>query len=158
LNGIKGEGKFAVVDDKHFAELSKYKWWLNSKGYVVAITRTESGAKFVRMHRIVMSAPNNLQVDHIDRNKLRNTVDNLRLCKNGENIRSRGLRRDNTSGFVGVSFDKGYSKWQAYIKVNNRRLFLGYFDNKEDAARAHNIAALKYHGEYAYLNPVSIEA
>jgi hypothetical protein len=33
-----------------------------------------------------------------------------------------------------------------------RKLWLGYFDNELDAARAYDEAARKYHGEYAKLN------
>lgn len=51
------------------------------------------------------------------------------------------VARNNTSGFTGVSWDKRVNKWVAEIKINYKRYRLGFFDNKEDAIRAREIAA-----------------
>lgn len=60
------------------------------------------------------------------------------------------LRRNNTSGFQGVSWRK--PNWQVQIRVNGKRIHVGYFADKIEAALAYNEAALMYRGPDAYLN------
>ena len=42
----------------------------------------------------------------------------------------------------------------AYIKANQKRHYLGCFENESDAALAYNAAAIEKFGEYASLNQV----
>jgi hypothetical protein len=65
-----------------------------------------------------------------------------------------GPRRDSTSGFKGVSWHNPSQKYRALIRVNSKRLFLGYFTTPESAAKAYNEAALKNFGKHAYQNPL----
>jgi hypothetical protein len=46
------------------------------------------------------------------------------------------LSKKNTSGLSGVSYNKATKKWAAYIFINKERKFLGYFETKEEAAKA----------------------
>ena len=57
-----------------------------------------------------------------------------------------------SSKFKGVSWDKRQNKWRAYITVNYKVHFLGYYVNEIDSARAYDIAAKKYFGKYAHTN------
>lgn len=61
-------------------------------------------------------------------------------------------RSDNTSGFVGVSWDKSKKRWMAYINYAKKRKFLGRFRLAEDAARAYDAAAIQIYGEFAKVN------
>lgn len=65
-----------------------------------------------------------------------------------------GLRTDNTSGYKGVSFNKG--KWQASIMKDGHQRHLGYFDAIEDAARAYNQAATELFGAFVKLNELTL--
>ena len=47
-----------------------------------------------------------------------------------------------------------YEKWKAEININKIRMELGFFIDEIDAAKAYNIAALKYHGKFACLNEI----
>lgn len=51
---------------------------------------------------------------------------------------------------MGVSWDK--NKWRACIQINGKQINLGRFSDKDEAARAYDIAAVKYHGDKAKLN------
>ena len=50
----------------------------------------------------------------------------------------------NTSGCKGVSFYKKHKKWGARIGISGKMLFLGLYDNKEDAIKARKEAEEKY--------------
>ena len=93
-------------------------------------------------------------IDHIDRNGLNNQRNNLRDSTRSQNNANRGLNKNNTSGYKGVCWNKQKQKWHARIRVNYKYVQLGLFDNIKDAARAYNKAALKYFGEFAWLNPI----
>ncbi len=91
--------------------------------------------------------------DHINTDSLDNRRANLRLATHSQN--SCNSRRDKSktlSRFRGVSFSKRKGKWFAAIRINGKKTWLGYFNDEEDAARAYDHAARKYHGEFAMLN------
>lgn len=84
------------------------------------------------LHRWIVNAPKDKIVDHINHNSLDNRRCNLRICTHFEN-NANTLR--NTSGITGVYFRKDIKKWAAYIKINQKRIHLGCYKNKEEAAR-----------------------
>lgn len=81
--------------------------------------------------------PGNVQVDHEDQNWLNNNGWNLRLDSDGsvQQVNS-PTRRDNTSGVVGVSWNKNERKWMAYVQIKSKRNHLGLFACKIEAARS----------------------
>lgn len=94
-------------------------------------------------------------LDHIDRDKLNNNIDNLRPSTRNGNNHNVGISKANTSGYKGVYWHKPRKKWRAMIKINRKQITLGRFNTKEEAALAYNKAAKKYHGEFAYQNVIS---
>ena len=94
------------------------------------------------------------QVDHIDCNRMNNNYTNLRWCNGFQNCSNKNPKqKNNTSGYKGVSIKN--NKWFASIGFNNKRISIGTFDNKEDAAKAYNEKALELFGEYANLNIIN---
>ena len=73
------------------------------------------------------------QIDHINGIRGDNRIANLRSVSNQENSKNRRRSSNNTSGYMGVSFHKGSRKWQSYICVDGKFIFLGKFADKEDA-------------------------
>lgn len=105
------------------------------------------------MHRVIMDAPKDKHVDHVDHNTLNNTRKNLRLCTNSQNIANRrGRQKNNTSGYTGVFWSKNAKKWAAQIKFQNKAIHLGYFDDLEKAAKIRDAKAIELFGEFATLN------
>jgi hypothetical protein len=143
------QGKQTIVDDKDFELLSKFKWCY-SVGYAA---RRDSRKSFILMHRVIIKTPNGMLTDHINGNGLDNRRSNLRICTKSQNMmNATGKRTNNTSGFIGVSWNVNAHKWAAQLMVNGKHIHFGYFDNPIDAARAHDEGALRYHGNFAKLN------
>lgn len=85
------------------------------------------------------------QIDHINGIRSDNRLTNLRDVTASQNQRNATLRKDNTSGRIGVHFDKMSGKWEARIRLKDRRINLGRFDAIEDAVAA-RAAAEREHG------------
>jgi hypothetical protein len=87
------------------------------------------------------------EVDHIDMNKSNNRWINLRVATRSQNRANTRARADNTHGCKGVTRQK--KRWRPQIMVDGKRIQLGLFIRKEDAAKAYLLAAQKYFGEFA---------
>lgn len=149
------QGKYALVDDGDYKELNKHKWYvLKTKENVYA---TRYSKRTIHMHREIMQTPKGLHTDHINHNGLDNRRKNLIICTNQQNHFNCKLQSNSTSGYKCVSFDdrKKVKKWYSYIKVNQKRFFLGYFKTKEEAAERYNKEARKVFGKYCFLNKIS---
>jgi len=104
------------------------------------------------MHRLIMNAPEGLVVDHIDRNGLNNRKCNLRLCTKAQNVQNSRPRRNRSSKYKGVFWNKLNKKWSASIHKGDKRIYLGGFDDEIEAALAYDRKAAELFGEFAYLN------
>ena len=104
-------------------------------------------------HRLVWvwhnGDPGQMVVDHINRDRHDDRIENLRLATHSENRRSSGMFKTNSSGYKGVTFEKTVGRWKAYIYLNNKRKHLGTFPTKEEAAAAYQQAAAEMHGAFA---------
>lgn len=63
-----------------------------------------------------------------------------------------GTPPDNISGFKGVYWHKVANKWQAQIQANGKRIYLGLFASKIEAAHVYDEAAIRHFGEFASTN------
>jgi len=122
----------------------KIAGWVNEKGYRIIRVLGPS----YRAHRLAFlymtgSFPPN-QVDHIYGVRDDNRWKHIRLAVNTENQQNTSLRKNNTSGTVGVYRCGGKEKWQAQIGVNEKIIHLGSFVRLEDAAAARKAAEVKY--------------
>ena len=123
-------------------------------GYLRCTLHFEGKARSYFLHRIAWALATGSWPKEIDhRNGVRddNRLSNLREATRTENHQNRGRRRDNTTGFVGVCFDRG--KFGANIMVNNRSRHLGRYNTKEDAYTAYCEAKKLYH----VFNPEAVE-
>ena len=148
------KGQSALVDDDVVDHLNQWKWQVSHYGYAV---RNDSSlprnSRIVYMHRSIMNAEREQEVDHVNHNRLDNRKVNLRLCSHAENQRNLKRQSNNTSGYKGVSLQYP-GLWHAYINWKGRRQSLGYYRDREAAAIAYNVAAQVLHGSFACLNPV----
>ena len=148
-----GHGKFATVDKEDVLFLSAWKWYLSGYGYAMRKEKINSKYKMILMHRVILERKlghsDFENTDHVNQNRIDNRKDNLRPVTHSQNCYK---QLNNTSGYIGVSLDKRREKWQAEIGANGKDIYLGQFDSKIMAARARDLATIKYHGEHAVLN------
>lgn len=147
-------GKISLVDDEDYDHINQWKWsaYLDGNTWYASRMVSKNPNITVKLHRIIMNAPENLLVDHIDGNGLHNYKENLRICDFVGNSRNRSRNLSNTSGYKGVYWNSQKKKFRARISFNGKIISIGYFTDAEEAARAWDKYAEIYHGEYARLN------
>lgn len=148
---VLSNGGFALVDEEDYEKAIQYKWMRHRIEINREIVETTTKPRLF-LSRFIMNPSEGMQVDHIDGNTFNNRKSNLRICTNAENSRNTKLYSTNTTGFRGVIWDKDLKRWKVRITVDFKRIYLGSYRNIEDAAKAYDKAALKYHGEFASLN------
>ena len=149
------KGLVALVDDEDFVLLSAFRWSAqkqhNGTFYAVRGRRVGGRCETIRMHRSIINAPSNVQVDHINGDGLDNRKANLRMATSQENNRNRTKAPRGSSTFKGVSMRES-GRWSARITVNGNGIYLGTFDSEKDAAHAYNEKARELFAEFAKLN------
>lgn len=155
------QGKQALVDDADFSVLNEWKWCAEKKPhtyYVVRKTHTSAGPRLIQMSRFLMGIGfgDRQLVDHIDGNGLNNQRRNLRLVSPQQN-RWNTQRPLGLSGLLGVTHRKDRRKcWRVSIEHNGKRIYLGSFADKLDAARVYDAIAKELRGDFAALNQVCL--
>jgi hypothetical protein len=150
--------KVTKVDASDFEFLSQWEWQAtytpSTKGWTaVRYAKTSTGKVGpIPMHRVIMSAPPGLDVDHRDHDSLNNVRSNLRVCTRSQNLANTRKRQNCTSQFKGVSFDPRRKLWALQISSGGKRVVMKRFDNELVAARAYDEAATRIFGEFANLN------
>lgn len=84
-------------------------------------------------------------LDHINRTRCDNRISNLRLATPSENSQNKSIPKNNKSGIPGVRWDRKSEKWESYLRVNGKKLHLGYYDDKGKAELARIYAVKKHH-------------
>lgn len=127
-------------------------------GYAVRKESRHDGPKWLRMHRLIAEAPDGVEVDHINRDRLDNRRSNLRLTDRAGNARNRSRNMKSTSGFKGIRrYGRKSSRWVAEIRFERHTHFLGIYATAEEAAVTYDLAAMALHGEFAATNFVHNE-
>lgn len=153
---ILTQNKKAIVDKSDFEAINSKKWYAYFDGfnyYAGRMTRDKNGKRqTIRMHREIMRPKLTLFVDHINGDTLDNRRRNLRIVTHKQNCINRSIRKDNSTGVKGVHYDKTSKKYVARIMVKNKRMSLGYYLSKGEAKKHYELAAKKYHKQYARKN------
>jgi hypothetical protein len=137
LTGKRGIGKFALIDNEDFDKIKQYKWHLETTGYPTRSYRVHYTRFNQKLHSLIMGKnPEGKIVDHANQNQLDNQKSNLRFVTHSENSLNQKRRKDNTSGYRGISWNKNAKKWKVYGTVGGIKYHIGYFKKKSDAILA----------------------
>lgn len=153
MSGEYGIGWTTNTNEKFYFDLEDFD---KIKNICWSVTTNKNGYKYlhgrdngklIKMHKLIVDYD---LVDHNNRNPLDNRKSNLRYASKAENNQNHKLRKDNTSGVSGVSWDKKSSKWVARININtNQRISLGTYSNFNEAVIARLKAEQQYYGDFA---------
>lgn len=149
------KGKVALVDAEDYTDLSRFKWQAlvhpkAKTSYAVRSSPLVNGVRrYILMHRHICGVPKEVEIDHRDGDGLNNRRSSLREATSEQNSHNRGMSKNNTSGYKGVSLDKCRGTWAANICQGWRTKFLGRFPTAELASAAYIEAAKRLHGEFA---------
>ena len=160
LSGEYGIGKDRFGNEFYF-DLDDYElikdiyWRANHDGYFYGKPSKYDNRK-IMMHRLIMGVAlrswKEVQVDHIGGSSSvhDNRKANLRLVTISQNGMNKRLQKNNSSGVAGVGLNRNKTKWRARIKVDNKEISLGEYEEFADAVKARKEAEKKYFGEFAY--------
>ena len=153
-----------IRDQKHFKTEGAFNTWnirysnkqagcLRTDGYLAVMVL---GVLYLT-HRIIWvwwhgEMPKN--IDHINGIPSDNRIENLRSVTNAENHKNLSIRTDNTSGTIGVFWNKASKKWLAQISIKGKNTHLGCFSDKNKAIKTRKQAEIDYgyhenHGKVA---------
>lgn len=147
------QGKAAIVDDADYDWLMQRPWHF-AGGYAHHTAPRSAGNRNVAMHRLIMGATPEQEVDHRNGDGLDNRRDNVRVCTRAGNTKNLAKRAGTRSRYKGVSAkrDARHKLWRADIRADRQAYHLGSFASEDEAARAYDQAARRLHGEFARLN------
>lgn len=148
---ILSKHKVSFVDDNDYDELNTYLWHFEH-GYAARTEYINGKKTKVYMHVQIMNPPLGKEVDHINNNRSDNRRENLRICNKKQNGSNVGIKKNNKSGYIGVSWDKRCEMWSADISPRGKHILIGHYSNIIDAAKAYDKKAKEYFGEFAKLN------
>ena len=141
--GTIGTTRLICLDNGLILRFNKRlkKWQICKGSLCFGYLLMEIDGKKYRQHRVlghafgIVNLYSNLQLDHIDRVRNNNSISNLRVVTNQQNMFNQGA--------------KGYrwkdNKWYSQIKLNGKQIYLGRFNTEQEASQAYQNAKLIYH-------------
>lgn len=134
-----------TIDEEDWIKISPINWYIDDNR-----VHGKVNGEWWKLHNFILNSRE--LIDHKDRNGYNNQKSNLRLATKSENAMNSKLRVDNSSGIKGISWSEEKQKWHAYINLNGKRKFLGYFINIEDAVKVRLKNEIEQFNEFANLD------
>lgn len=148
--GTLPSGDRFIIDAEDVPRVSKRHWYKKAdQNYILSDTK-ENGklVRRIRLHRFLMGLEDDdgRIVDHINRNSMDCRKANMRIATQSQNCLNRSIRRDNSTGFIGVQ--KSAGKYAARIWIAKNVIELMRCDNRILCAQMYNHAAQLLYGDF----------
>ena len=137
-----------TVSDDQWHRCMKHSWCKNPNDYFTSFI----DGKITRLNKFIINAAEDELADHIDKNKLNNTTENLRAIDQTVNNHNKIKKIGASSQYIGVSKGKKSNKWKSEITKDGVRYNIGAFDSEIECAKKYNEKAKELYGEHAKLN------
>lgn len=153
-----------LLDDDDYKIIQQYNLSLKlikdttvvsrNKFYVDVIKCVKGKSYRALLHRLIMSCPANMVVDHINGNPLDNRKCNLRICTHQENCLNRNFNPEHInncttiphyrnytpalkqSGVKNIKWSNKANKWEVGYKIKGKYIYIGLFSDLEEAKQA----------------------
>lgn len=149
--GYTSNAECSLFDTADIEKTKKHTWsrkHMRDGWYVYTVVKQ----KFTYFHTLILD---NLEcrkrIDHINRDKLDNRRENLRFCCDQQNAFNQGMPKTNTLGYKGLAKHTS-GRWNAVITFCQKKISLGLYDTKVEAAAVYDAAAELLFGEFCRLN------
>ncbi|WP_054635160.1 HNH endonuclease [Thalassobacillus sp. C254] len=120
---------FTNYDEELLKKITGIRWNVWKRSYLNGWV----DGKTTFLHHLILPTKQGVTVDYIDRDKRNITKENLRYLTKAANMLNRPKQKSNTSGYVGVSWNKVMNKWEASIRVEGKTKKLGFYENAKEA-------------------------
>lgn len=155
-------GHEVLIDSEDVDLLAGFNWRPLALKQDLIYARAWRRNMHLYMHRLIIGAAPDEEVDHKNGNGLDNRKDNLRIATRSQNLGNVGklrVKKPPSSQYRGVCWDKAKKSWAVFIAAdgtypngNSKSRYVGRFSDEAEAARAYDAAALARWGEFARLN------
>lgn len=162
------QGKFAIVDDEDYPYLNRFRWYASEyKGTeraqlrIRSLNNTNKTSKALKkctiyIEQFLLTARNGYVYIHLNKNGLDVRKENLILSTIPHAYQRGKKRKNTTSKYKGVYFNKRKSekKWCAQVSKDKKHYLVGYFYTEDEAGEAYNEKARELYGEIAFQNKI----
>ena len=158
LLGNHGENKSFKIDKNDYPLIMDYKWYLNNNGYPYTFGKgsVNFGKRGKTLHKFLFRKQyieKGYVIDHINRDKLDNRRNNLRIITQKENSYNRTKNSNSNNTYKGVKTDKkSLGTYKATVTKDNVKYEIKDIPDEESAAKIYDIMAEELFGEYAGKN------
>lgn len=159
--GVTGDLVWKSRPQGHFPSLAACSRWNGKNAGKVAGCRSGSsgyinvaiGNSPYLAHRIVwaingLCLPDGMEIDHINRNKKDNRIENLRIVTSSQNSFNSRAKNTNKSGVKGIHWHKRTNTWRAVVMVNGKQVYARHFKSLDEASESIKQARNRLHGKY----------
>lgn len=150
--GYTSKNEIFFFDLEDYDKIKDYCWFINNRGYVYA--KIKGTGKHILQHRIILQDTE--QVDHINHQTNDNRKCNLRRVNNQKNMMNKTKYKNNISGVTGVTWHSRDNVWEVHIRYKDKQIYLGRFNDFDEAVKVRKKAEEKYFGKHSYDNSMKI--
>ena len=147
--GYTTKGHPFYFDKEDYDLIKDYCWNANNDGYIYTVRNKKTYIMHVLIMNGVEKTNEQIFIDHEDGVPYNNRKYNLRPCTPAQNTHNRHFSPYNTSGVMGVWYDKSRNKWVASLKEGNQYRLHKRFTDINDAIIARLKAEKEYFGDFA---------